>query len=157
MDEKQDRPNPGLQPFEDPEEKRRRETGKKKEAQGHEAEETRREIEQELVAERRLSQRRQGPDHHDTEHVPETAYRGNQQRRFKDRRVRKSVVRLKTAETTENLEAWLEENCEARWAILVDGVSLVGGVSDDQVERTLRVMFELKTDRDLFRAAFVSE
>ena len=147
MDENQDGAGPGLQPYESPEDKLRREAEEKEEAERRQAEQKRREIERELAVERRVSQRRHEPAPDDDDQSPD----GEEHRhKSDDRRVRNYGVRLKTAETQERLEAWLEENCEAQWTILVDDIS------DDRVKRTMRVMFEMKADRDLFHATFIA-
>ena len=59
-------------------------------------------------------------------------------------RTLKCGVLYSTAGAVADIEDWLDDNCKADWSLVVDGMD------DALVKKSLRIMFELETDKTKF-------
>jgi len=54
-------------------------------------------------------------------------------------------VEFTTGGPLESVEEWLDENCRGEWSVVLVGMD------DDLVRKTIRIMFENKSDKEVFK------
>ena len=69
-------------------------------------------------------------------------------RKGADRRGMRFGVMFKTSRSTDDIEDWLEDNCEELWSVTLEGID------EDLSSKTLRVLFRSEADKVSFSRKF---
>ena len=90
------------------------------------------------VERRTAEQRRQGP----------APLPNGDRRKGADRRGMRFGVLFKTTRSIEDIEDWLEDNCESLWSVTLEGID------EDLSSKTLRILFMDEADKIAFSRGF---